>query len=35
MALKPPTCLKQLHAVLGFCNYYRCFLPDYIVRALT
>ena len=32
-ALKPPSNVKQLQAVLGFCNYYRCFLPDYSVIA--
>ena len=32
-ALKPPTTLRGLQAVLGFCNYYRCFLPDYSVLA--
>ena len=32
-ALKPPTTVKQLQAILGFCNYYRCFLPDYSVIA--
>ena len=31
--LKTPSTVKQLHAVLGFCNYYRCFLPDYSVLA--
>ena len=32
-ALKSPTNLKQLQAVLGLCNYYRSFLPDFSVIA--
>ena len=31
--LKSPTNVKQLQAVLGLCNYYRCFLPDFSVIA--
>jgi transposase InsO family protein len=32
-ALKTPNNVKQLQAVLGLCNYYRCFLPDFSVIA--
>jgi RNase H-like domain found in reverse transcriptase/Reverse transcriptase (RNA-dependent DNA polymerase) len=32
-ALKAPTTVKQLQAVLGLCNYYRCFLPDFSIIA--
>jgi transposase InsO family protein len=32
-ALRSPNTVKQLQAVLGLCNYYRCFLPDFSVIA--
>ena len=31
--LKSPTNISELRAVLGLCNYYRCFLPDFSVLA--
>ncbi len=27
--LPTPTCLPDLRSVLGFCNYYRCYVPNY------